>query len=185
MKNGLAGRLVRDGIISQEEEDIVIYGLENMIGTAICGLIMLGIGLCFGNILDGFLLWIIILPLRKHAGGFHAKTRIRCLTFSIGIIIAAFALLYQISWPTWFLFVITVVFGSIIFLLAPIDNPNKRLSEIERNVYRKRTHMFLIAEGSLYVIAYVFVWKRIDILITMSVFIVGIALLAGKMSANK
>lgn len=74
----LTRKLLRDHIISADDYDIVRYGLEN-IGSNLAGIfIVLAIGGIFGHILDGFVLWLMVFPLRKHAGGYHAKTRAKC-----------------------------------------------------------------------------------------------------------
>ena len=78
----LAGKLLRDGGISTEEVEIVEYGLENL-GSSLIGMsITLIIGYCFDFLLGSFLLWLLIFPLRKNAGGFHAETKGRYLPFS-------------------------------------------------------------------------------------------------------
>ena len=71
----LAGILLRDRIISSEEVEVVEYGLENL-GSSLLGMfITLLIGYCFGFLRGSFWLWLLIFPLRKNAGGYHAETK--------------------------------------------------------------------------------------------------------------
>ena len=72
-EKGLAGILLRDGIISQDEVEIVEYGLENL-GSSLLGMsVTLMIGYCFDFLLGSFMLWLLVFPLRKNAGGYHAE----------------------------------------------------------------------------------------------------------------
>ena len=95
----LAGKLLRDGGISPEEVEIVEYGLENL-GSSLIGMsITMIIGYCFDFLLGSFWLWLLIFPLRKNAGGFHAETKGRCLVFLSAMLLVSVVCLVQIKWP--------------------------------------------------------------------------------------
>ena len=142
--------LLRDNVISSEEVEVVEYGLENF-GSSLLGMsITLLIGYCFGFLRGSFLLWLLIFPLRKNAGGYHAETKSR-----------------------WFFF-------AIIFLLDPVENDNKRLELVEYRVYRKRARIILLLEGTLFATAVTFKWEELIAVITIVFFIVGMSLIIGK-----
>lgn len=93
----MAGMLLRDGIISPDDVEIVEYGLENL-GSSLLGmLITLVIGYCFDFLSGSFLLWLLIFPLRKNAGGFHAKTKAGCLLFSSAILLVSIICFVQLG----------------------------------------------------------------------------------------
>lgn len=176
----LAGMLLRDGIISTDEVEIVEYGLENL-GSSLLGmLITLMIGLCFDFLLGSFLLWLLIFPLRKNAGGFHAETKGRCLLFSSAMLLVSIIIFVQIRWSEIGCLLVSAFFFVVIFLMAPVENDNKHLDQAEFKVYRKRTRIILFLEGTLFVTALAFDWEKLVIVITIDFFIVGISLLAGK-----
>lgn len=74
---------------------------------------------------------------------------------------------------------------AIIFFLAPVENANKHLEQVEYLVYRRRTRMILLLEGSLYAAAVIFNWKELVTVITIVFFIVGISLLIGRIKLWK
>lgn len=94
----MTNRLLTDEVISSEEAELVQYGLENFVSTLLGLIAVLLIGGCFGHCPESFMLWLFIFPLRKSAGGFHAKTRIRCWVISVGMLIASFLLFVQLEW---------------------------------------------------------------------------------------
>lgn len=177
--NNLTGRFLNDEIIQSEEVEIVKYGLES-IGNNLLGLFStLIIGICFGYLVDSFILWLLVFPLRKNAGGFHAETRAKCLLISIGMIILSFVFLIQIEWSRIVYILITIVSCGIILAFAPVENHNKPLDMIEYKVYRWRTRGILLLEGMLFIIANIFKWEILIRVIASVFFIVGIQLVAG------
>ena len=63
-------KLLSDEIISQEEAELVNYGLESLKSDLIGIVMSILIGVCFSRLLEGVLLWGFMYPLRKNAGVF-------------------------------------------------------------------------------------------------------------------
>ena len=163
-----------------ENVEIVQYGMKVLASNLLGIFIILGVGACFGSLSTGIILWTLVLPLRKYAGGYHAKSRGRCFLISTGILLLVFAVFYQQDWRTELYVLIVIVSGIYIFVSSPVGNKNKILDTIEIRVYRRRTRIVLIIESVLFILAYMMRWKRVMIIITMSFSIVGISLIAGK-----
>lgn len=181
----VAGMLLRDEVISPEEFEIVKYGLENL-GSSLLGMsITLIIGLCFDFLWGSFWLWMLIFPLRKNAGGFHAKTKCRCLFFSSTMLLLSIICFVQISWSMTGYILITALFFTVIFLMAPVENGNKHLDQDEHRIYRKRARLILLSEGVLFLVAVVFGWKELVAVITIDFFIVGVSLVTGRVKLWK
>lgn len=176
----MARRLLKDGVILPEELEIVEYGLENL-GSNLLGLLVtLMIGLCFDFLLGSFLLWLLIFPLRKNAGGFHASTKGRCLLFSAGMLLVSIICFVYVECSESVYSLIAVFSFLVIFVMAPVENDNKLLDQTERRIYRKRTRLVLLLEGTLFMLALFFGWKELTVVLTIVFFIVGISLMAGK-----
>lgn len=176
----LAGVLLRDGIISPDEIEIVEYGLENLGSSMLGMLITLAIGFCFDYLFESFLLWLLIFPLRKNAGGFHARTKGRCLLFSTAMLLVSIICFVQIEWPVTGHILIVAISTVVIFTMAPVENNNKHLDQAEQKVYRKRTRMILTLECMLFIFALVLDLKELVVVITIDFFIVSVSLLAGR-----
>lgn len=178
-------RLLADGIILSEEEEIVNYGLENLKSNLTGFLLTLLTGVCFHCLLESVVLWILNFPLRKNAGGFHAKTKIRCILLSAVVLLATLGGLVRIIWPKIVYIGIALVSFAFILYLAPVENPNKRLDKLERKVYGERTRMILAIEGTMLVIALVLDWDRLIAVSVANFAIVGVSLIAGEMRVRK
>jgi len=122
------------------------------------------------------------IPLRTYAGGYHAKTQLRCYVFSILMLSAAFGGIKLVHWTDRGYFIIILCSVIIIILLAPLESENKPFNENEKAVYRKRTHIIL---GTLIAIALIF-WlsglKSISISVTMALLVTALMLVLGKVS---
>lgn len=172
---------MKDCIINEEEKEIVEYGLE-MIGNMMLGIgIVSVIGLLQQCVWESLTLWVILVPLRKNAGGYHAKTRGRCFIFSTVIIFMA-VMCIKNDWHKPIYTMILVIFSLIIFSFAPVDTANKELGYQEICIYRKRTRVILLMDCILYLVAGMNQWMMLRKIISMAVMISGLLVLLGKMS---
>lgn len=138
----VAESFVNDGIISEEEQSVVRFGLECLEGDLLGALLTLVIGICFDRVEVSLLLWLFLFPMRRNAGGYHAKTRLNCLATTVVNLMISF-LLFTKTWHSVTYIMFVVAAPCIIWRLAPVDNPVKRLDVTERDVYRNRTRFFL------------------------------------------
>ena len=121
------------------------------------------------------------IPLRSCAGGYHAKTPVRCYVFSI-ILIFAVVLAMKYVHFTVFICSIMIVGSSIVILrLAPVEDKNKSLDAEEQKVYRKRTYLIWAAELAVAIIC--FCLQRISpaVCLTMTFLVMAAMLVLGKM----
>lgn len=176
----LTEQFVKDGVVTPEDAEIVRYGLEALADNILAFLLTTIVGFFYGSLLSGIVLWMLIFPLRKYAGGYHAKTKVQCYLISVGMLVVAFALLYQPDYHPAVHFILVTFSGSYIFMNAPVDHKNKVLDMTERRVYRKRTRIVLILESILFVIVWLLGLGNLVAVIAMCFGIVGISLTMGK-----
>lgn len=181
----LANSLFSEGIISDEDKEIVRFGLESMEGNLLGIILTLTVGLIFRHIGDAILLWLWLFPLRKNAGGFHAATRTKCLIMSAVMLVISFAVFVTGEHAITFYGVSAIVAGCIIYILAPIDNQSKELDMCEHREYRRRSRLILAAEGIIYVLAMYFQWKLVLRSMGMAFFIVSLSLFMGAIKSPK
>lgn len=175
----MANYFSNEGIITDEEKEIVQFGLESMGGNLLGFTMTFVIGFFFRQIGCAMLVWLLLFPLRKNAGGFHASTRVRCFFLSASMMFLAFAI-YSISNSSNVFYELSVlVTGSIIWLLVPVDNPSKKLDKAEHKIYRKRSRKILALEGAFFLAAVWFEWKTVVRSTAMTFFLVGMSLVMG------
>ena len=177
--------LEKEEIISDEEKEIVQFGLESLGGNLLGIILTLVVGVCFQQVREALLLWFLLFPLRKNAGGFHAKTKVRCFLSSTVTIIVSMVCIQQIRWTETENILITVISAVVIWIMAPVENGNKRLDSVEYRAYRQRTRKILLLEVLLFVLSLTFGWEDLVIVITMVFSIVCVVLVTGKVKMLK
>lgn len=175
----MANSLSSEGIIKNEEIEIVRFGLESLGGNLLGIVLTLTIGFCFNRIGDALFLWILLFPLRKNAGGFHASTKTGCYLVSALMLLLSFTFFTAFDCTIIVYESSVLITGWIIWMLAPMGNPSKELDEVEHKIYKIRSRSILALEGIIFLLALCFKWSILVRSISMTFFLVSISLLMG------
>ena len=133
------------GNVDEEDKEIYLFGfyqglifLLNLVTALLTGIIL-------NMFLESVLFLICFIPLRIFAGGYHAKTQLRCYVMST---ITTVILLYLIAFLQKNMGVevtaLYIIAACIIWKLAPVQDKNKPLDLDEQKKYRKRVRSLLI-----------------------------------------
>lgn len=149
---------IENRLISDEERDTYKYAYIILVEEVLNILIATIIGVYFELFFLVLIFLLSYIPLRRYAGGFHAENGGSCCGIS-GLIILLICLWFQIMNMPIICFVessILPIAHFVIFVFAPIDSSNKRLSELEREEYRWKTWIVLSIQILVLVMSWVF-----------------------------
>lgn len=156
-----ADSLVQEGIISREDAGLYSYGLEQ----GLLLLLNIGTALLIGLLLDEFVACVIFLacflPLRAMAGGYHARTPLRCYLLGMMLVTAAMLASKWIPWTITGTWITAAVACVIIWRLAPAEDKNKPLNKKEREKYSQQTEKILIITLWGIMLTYMAGWNKI------------------------
>jgi len=158
----------QNDIIKSEEKELFTYGLQQGLVLIINIVSSILVGLLFHMVWESILFLIAYIPLRSYAGGYHARTQIRCYILSIGIIGVVLWGIKFFEWTNFNYFLTALMGGIIIFLLAPRGDANKPLDELEKVVYKSRTRRILLVEELLILVLMFRGWNSVAICISMA-----------------
>ncbi len=130
-------KLKENHTINDEHYEICRYGLQQGFSIILNVVSTIVINVALGMLWQAGLFTALYIPLRSHAGVYHANTAIRCYVYSVLLMIAVLLAINHISIPS---------FICIIALLISF----KPLDEMEQVVYKKVT---LIINNNLKTIA--------------------------------
>lgn len=140
--------LVKNEIIDSETSEWFTYGVLHRLSTLSAILLLYPIAsyLSSWTTALGFLLSFFFL--RKRTNGYHAKSFLRCLVFSVLSVIIIFLLILPHLTNNWILGS-TIVSGVVIFLLSPYRHPNINMTkeEIKASAFlakRNMTALFVV-----------------------------------------
>ena len=138
-------KLINSNIIKKEDSEIYSYGFKEMLFITLNIITTLFIGLIFNKIFEIILFMITYSAIRVYVGGYHARTKSKCYIFSVLMLISVCYILKLDLLKSYLLIVIlTIISSGMILYLAPVEDENKPLDEIEIKVYTKRTVRNLI-----------------------------------------
>ena len=158
--------------------DLYVYAYEVMFSYIFNLLIATIIAVATNNFITVLLFLVFFIPLRTFAGGYHAITHWRCMISSaIMLLLISIAEKELLTFMNnWSIVITIIIAGVIIFLFAPLEDSNKKLSESEIKVYKKRVRLIFSFEAMLCILFILLDFKLLSMIIAMS-FIAEVTLL--------
>ena len=179
----LISSLIDNNIIKKEDEEIYMYGLNQIVFVTLNLITTIFIGLIFNKIFEVILFMVTYIPIRVYAGGYHARTKLRCYIFSVLMLISVCYILKLNLLNSYLLIVIlAIIFSGVILYLAPVEDKNKPLDKIEIEVYTKRTIRNLSLVLIVLCITLIFNKINLSSCICISLLCNGIMLILGKIN---
>ena len=167
-------------VIVSEDKEIYRYGVQQGLNLAFNLLTTLVIGAVCGMFWESILFMAAYMPLRSFAGGYHAKTHLRCYLYSIVMITVVLLIIRFLPVGRIIYSCLMLVGGIVIFLLAPVEDKNKPLDDEEQRVYCIRTRVILVLEGSVLLVSIILQFKPLYSDISLAIFCLGVLVLVGK-----
>lgn len=184
----IVGRMTSGAEVGRDELEIITYGLNSLLAKGVNFLLPLPIILFLGLGKEYLVLWIILSFLRPRAGGYHARTQLRCLIFSTVLLLASTAGVrvweYGYRGGRKELLILILFMELAISLAAPVDTENKRLTKEEKGTQKKRVIGFLMVLNLFLAISYY--WEfMMNFYVVIQVLLCQLILLAGGIVKNK
>lgn len=184
------GRLIRNGIISETDADVYVYGFFQLVMMLLNIATTILLGVLFKLLLPCILLNISYIAIRTSAGGHHAGSPMRCYVNSTIMISVLLAIIKWIPFQRAVSVAMLAAASIFIWVTAPVETENNQLDESERSVHRRRTRVILIIEIVAFAICMILGENQICKIIALSVFTESVMLVAGilqglKMRKNK
>ena len=138
--------LASNDIIETDEMEAYTYGLELLIPKIILYAAILVVSLITDTFFASVTFVVLLMCLRRYAGGFHCKTAETCLLFSFFIFLLAL-LGYEFAQniPTIACGTSSIVSAVIVLIFAPVEDVNRPLDESEKVQYRQKALIALTA----------------------------------------
>ena len=152
LSHKIGNNLVRSNVIKEEDAEIYIYGINLILVSVLNVSSALIIGLIMGMFLESIIFMAAYIPLRSFAGGYHAKTPLRCYFTSLIIIFAVLLFCKYVSFNLLLYSGVLVISLVACAFLCPVQDNNKPLDSAERQRYRKISVVILFVEICVWII---------------------------------
>lgn len=158
--------LVMGGIIKDTDRDKCSYGIDIMFSSIMQLLLILIISVFIGNIVETLLFFLMFIPLRIYAGGYHADSRGRCFIILVCTYII-FSFFVEIeSERLRAVIILAGMFFSMLMIIiaAPVLHNRKHLTKNEINVFRKIAILICCVETIIVLVGMTAVGNNIYVL---------------------
>lgn len=182
----MANFLCKNEIIKAKDKEVYSYGFELIISSVIGFLIIILLGIVFNKLQITLSFFFVFITTRTYTGGYHADSYLKCnLIFSSLILITLFLTYVINNYNTLDCQIIfSLVYLITIFHFGVTDNESKKIKDIEKAKFKKRS----IIIGIVWILIAVFISfynKEITITITLTLFIVALLIVIEKIKRKE
>lgn len=144
ISNYIVEKMILNKMIDKNEKELFVYGIELIISNISSVLIVLFLGVLFHKLIEAIILLVLLWILRYYAGGYHAKTMLRCSCITVLAFISFVIYLNIFSSSSsnllmWFFIMLIYIFKI----------PNNLDIEINKRIYFKIINLILLIIGML------------------------------------
>lgn len=141
--------------------EVYLYGFEILIASILNILATLIIGLLFGKFIHTIVFLSCYCPLRQFSGGYHANNYRKCFITFICIFLITIFISNNLDYHNLKLIIIlfSVLNWINIFVVAPIENINNPLTELEKIKYKRNVRVISSIVFLFIVINIKYLWR--------------------------
>lgn len=181
LAKGTAHFFSEKNIVKQEDEEIYAYGMELLYSSIFNILLAVLISVVTNTFLPTTVFIVTFIILRQYIGGYHAKTHFGCMTIFV-VVLIIFSILAKhtpINFEIPVSVVIDVISIILVILFAPVEHPNKPLSDNDKMRLRKKG-IFCIFVISVIITAMITfsITRRYGMYISIGIFTSSIAMVS-------
>lgn len=172
-------------ISEEERSEFVKYGMERGKTILMSIMVVLMLGYIFGILWQSIIFYISFSSLRRYAGGFHAESQGKCYVISLVTLIISLFCMKLANWSIGVNIFVQAICLALIFILAPVENQNRKLDDIEKKQYENKTRINAIV---IFFICCFLYWEKnfyLSVPIVMAYIVVTFSLVAGHIKNAK
>lgn len=179
--SGVVEKLTNSTTVSDTEKELYLYGFFILISQILYFIITIIMGILLDIVSLSVVFYISFQFIRRYAGGIHASSELKCEIISttsifICLLCVKSNVMFDIQIPT---LILTIFASIVIFILCPLDTPEKPLTKEELRYFRKISLIVLAIMLSIIIISIV-IKLTIAYPICFSIILESVFLVAGK-----
>lgn len=153
--------LLNKGEIKAEDIAIYKYGFRILIDVVVDSAVLLLIGILLHQTLKCLIFMIVFSSVRMYSGGYHARTKPRCIMITCLMLILEIVLSNLVLRTSYYIeynLAAIVLTYLIMWRKAPIRNENKILEDYEIPVYKNKVLCLITIYATVIVITSIYFW---------------------------
>lgn len=180
-----AARLLTDyvekkGVIGEEERDVYEYGfliaLEVISGFLACMVLAVMLHMAW----EGFLFFLIFIPMRSFAGGLHLDRYWKCFLLSCATFLLVLLLVKAVDIPMAVSFSSVLLMMGCIYGMYPVEHKNRQVDKEENLYFKKQLIKYLVIDFGIASCCYVLQKEKALSLLAVTFGLLAVTMLIGK-----
>lgn len=174
-----AGFLSKNMIIETEYEEVYAYGIEILLSTILNFIVAFIIALISHEFVACLINLTAFVTIRIYAGGYHADTHLGCMTTLVGVLLIFIFVIKLVSLKLMMILspIMLIISAIIIFKYAPVEHPNKPLSD-KKKLKLRRKALISLSIWILFCICFYFIKIEFTFYAVSGIFSLAVALIA-------
>lgn len=180
----LTDYILKKGVIEEKDYDIYNYGFVCFFEVMLSTVTSIIIALFLGMLRPCLFFFLIFIPMRSYGGGLHLNSYFACYIASCLILTISLLAIKYVTLPLFVSFLIYIASAAFIFLIGPVDHPNRSVNAYENDIFKKKTNITLFFSTVISVIL-LFYRNNTYLMLEAIIFVfLAVTLIAGK-KANR
>lgn len=180
----LARFVVHNSSESLEAFEIYKYGFQTGLEMITCMIVSLLISV-YLQMLPEFLVFIcIFVLLRTYMGGLHLEKFLSCFLCSTVVQTGVLLWASYVQFPLYYAWPMILICMGIILFIAPVENENRRLEDIEKKYVYKKVIAILISVLILCIFLTIIKWNSYVSLIADTLLVLVVSAIIGKVKVS-
>ncbi len=176
----LTAYIIGKGIVAESEERIYLYGFQMGLELISNLIVSILIAMKMDMLPQAAIFFIVFIPIRSYAGGFHFEKYLHCFILSVVTYVGVLELSQILTIAGEIHVVADVVLLILVRYLFPVQNVRRMIDKDEKQYFSKKLQQILVADFVLIVV--LLVLKKEDLLavVSLTLVLIVVSMIAGK-----
>lgn len=176
----LTAYIIGKGIVAESEEKIYFYGFQMGLELIFNLSVSILIAIKMDMLPQAAIFFIVFIPIRSYAGGFHFEKYLHCFILSVVTYVGVLELSQILTIAGEIHVVADVVFLILVWYFFPVQNIHRMIDEDEKRYFSKKLQQILVADFVLIIV--LLVLKKEDLLavVSLTLVLIVVSMIAGK-----
>lgn len=176
----LTAYIIGKGIVAESEEKIYLYGFQMGLELISNLIVSVLIAMKMDMLPQAAIFFIVFIPIRSYAGGFHFDQYLHCFILSVVTYVGVLELSQILTIAGEIHVVADVVLLILVRYLFPVQNVRRMIDKDEKQYFSKKLQQILVADFVLIIV--LLVLKKEDLLavVSLTLVLIVVSMIAGK-----
>ena len=176
----LTAYIIGKGIVAESEEKIYLYGFQMGLELVSNLIVSILIAIKMDMLPQATIFFIVFIPIRSYAGGFHFDQYLHCFILSVVTYVGVLELSQILTITGEIQIIADIVLLLLVRYLFPVQNVHRIIDEDEKHYFSKKLQWILAAVFALVIVLFFLKKERLLAVVSLTLVLIVVSMIAGK-----